>query len=57
MRDFPALTEQVGRRVSAMSEAETEAGQRARTARMIRLVELLTAGTPHDAGRVGQTGH
>lgn len=52
MRDFPALTEQAGRRASAMSEAEIEAGQRERTAQMIRLAELLMAGTPHDADAV-----
>ncbi len=35
-----------------MSEEEIEAGQRERTAQMIRLAELLTAGTPHDAEAV-----
>lgn len=32
-----------------MSEAEIEAGHRKRTAQMIRLAELLAAGTPADA--------
>lgn len=52
IRDFPALAEEAGTRASAMSDAEIEAGQRERTAQMIRLAELLMAGTPHDADAV-----
>ncbi|WP_433544360.1 MerR family transcriptional regulator (plasmid) [Streptomyces sp. CA-294286] len=52
LRDFPELAEDAERRTSAMSEAEMEAGQRERTAQMIRLAELLTAGTPYDAAPV-----
>ncbi|MFI9276052.1 MerR family transcriptional regulator [Kitasatospora sp. NPDC052896] len=52
LRDFPEHAEEVRRLTSAMSEAEIEAGQRARTAQMIRLAELMAAGTPTDAGPV-----
>ncbi|MFF2045091.1 MerR family transcriptional regulator [Kitasatospora sp. NPDC058170] len=52
LRDFPELAEEARRRTSAMSEAEIEAGQRERTAQMIRLAELLAAGTPADADPV-----
>ncbi|WP_148589403.1 MerR family transcriptional regulator [Streptomyces sp. WAC01526] len=48
-RAFPELAGDIERRTSAMSEAETEAGHRKRTAQMIRLAELLAAGTPADA--------
>ncbi|MGW9432387.1 MerR family transcriptional regulator [Streptomyces decoyicus] len=52
LRDFPELAEVVERRTSTMGEAEIEAGHRARTAQMIRLGELLAAGTPADAEAV-----
>ncbi|MFW3473370.1 MerR family transcriptional regulator [Streptomyces microflavus] len=48
LRDFPALAEAGALRAAAMSPAEAEAGQRERTALMIRLAELMAAGT--DAG-------
>ncbi|MCR8572583.1 MerR family transcriptional regulator [Streptomyces sp. Isolate_219] len=49
LRAFPELAGEIERRTSAMSEAEIEAGHRKRTAQMIRLAELLAAGTPADA--------
>lgn len=49
LRDFPELAGEIERRTSAMSEAEIEAGHRKRTAQMIRLAELLAAGTPAEA--------
>ncbi|MGY5125395.1 MerR family transcriptional regulator [Streptomyces nigrescens] len=49
LRDFPELAGEIERRTSAMSEAEIEAGHRKRTAQMIRLAELLAAGTPAGA--------
>ncbi|WP_431683101.1 MerR family transcriptional regulator [Kitasatospora sp. KL5] len=49
MRDFPELAEEVGRRAAAMSQADADAGQRERTAQMIRLAELMAAGHPADA--------
>jgi DNA-binding transcriptional MerR regulator len=52
LRDFPELAERVEQRTSTMSRAEIEAGHRERTAQMIRLAELLAAGTPADAGPV-----
>ncbi|MDH6580566.1 MerR family transcriptional regulator [Kitasatospora sp. MAP5-34] len=52
LRDFPVLAEEARRRVSGMSEAEIEAGQRERTAQMIRLAEFLASGTPADADPV-----
>ncbi|MEW2069591.1 MerR family transcriptional regulator [Streptomyces sp. NPDC007346] len=48
LRDFPALAEAGGRRAAETSPAEAEAGQRERTAQMIRLAELMAAGA--DAG-------
>ncbi|MFE1232927.1 MerR family transcriptional regulator [Streptomyces sp. NPDC059442] len=52
LRDFPEHAEEVARRVAGMSPQDVEAGQRERTAQMIRLAELMTAGTPVDAGPV-----
>ncbi|KOX16663.1 MULTISPECIES: MerR family transcriptional regulator [unclassified Streptomyces] len=52
LRDFPEHAEQVARRVAGMSPEDVEAGQRERTARMIRLAELMTAGHPADAEAV-----
>lgn len=52
LRDWPELAEQVRRATATMSEAEIEAGQRERTALMIRLAELMAAGTPVDADAV-----
>ncbi|MFH9395329.1 MerR family transcriptional regulator [Streptomyces sp. NPDC017556] len=49
LRDFPGLAEEAGRRAATMTPAETEAGQRERTALMIRLAEHLAAGAPADA--------
>ncbi|MGK5627897.1 MerR family transcriptional regulator [Streptomyces sp. URMC 123] len=52
MRDFPELADDVARATAAMSPEEIEAGQRERTARMIRLAELMAAGAPVDADAV-----
>ncbi|MFD3980137.1 MerR family transcriptional regulator [Streptomyces griseus] len=52
LRDFPGLAEETGRRAAAMTPVEVEAGQRERTALMIRLAEHMAAGTPADAGPV-----
>ncbi|MCD0484826.1 MerR family transcriptional regulator [Streptacidiphilus sp. ASG 303] len=49
LRDFPEHAEEVARRVAAMTPQEVEAGQRERTAQMIRLAELMAAGHPADA--------
>ncbi|MEU4067222.1 MerR family transcriptional regulator [Streptomyces wedmorensis] len=49
LRDFPEHAEQVARRVAGMSPQDIEAGQRERTARMIRLAELRAAGHAADA--------
>ncbi|MEU1372322.1 MerR family transcriptional regulator [Streptomyces triculaminicus] len=49
MRDFPELAQEVGRRAATMSPDEAEAGQRERTAQMIRLAELMAAGFPPGA--------
>ncbi|MFJ3973032.1 MerR family transcriptional regulator [Streptomyces parvus] len=49
LRDFPALAEEAGRRAAAMTPAEMEAGQRERTALMIRLAEHMAEGAPADA--------
>ncbi|MEV0536535.1 MerR family transcriptional regulator [Kitasatospora sp. NPDC050463] len=49
LRDFPELAEAATRRTATMDPAEVEAGQRERTAQMIRLAELLTTGLPADA--------
>lgn len=50
LRDFPDLAGKVEQRTSTMSQAEIEAGHRARTAQMIRMAEVMAAGTPADAG-------
>lgn len=44
LREFPELAAEVERRTATMTEAEIEAGHRARTAQMIRLAELMAAG-------------
>ncbi|RSS56622.1 MerR family transcriptional regulator [Streptomyces sp. WAC01280] len=44
MRDFPELAQEVGQRAATMSQADADAAHRARTARMIRLAELMAAG-------------
>ncbi|MEU8923985.1 MerR family transcriptional regulator [Kitasatospora sp. NPDC048545] len=49
LRDFPEHAEAARRATAAMSPEEIEAGQRERTARMIRLAELMAAGHPADA--------
>ncbi|MGC5544109.1 MerR family transcriptional regulator [Streptomyces griseus] len=49
LRDFPGLHEKAGRLAATTTPAEAEAGQRERTALMIRLAEHMTAGTPADA--------
>ncbi|MFD6798046.1 MerR family transcriptional regulator [Streptomyces cyaneofuscatus] len=48
LRDFPALAEAGARLAAETGPAEAEAGQRERTALMIRLAELMAAGA--DAG-------
>ncbi|QEU96728.1 MerR family transcriptional regulator [Streptomyces kanamyceticus] len=48
----PELVGAVERHAAAMSEAESEADERERTAQMIRLAELLAAGLPADADEV-----
>ncbi|MEW2436524.1 MerR family transcriptional regulator [Streptomyces caniferus] len=52
LHDFPELAEKIEQRTATMSQAEIEAGHRARTAQMIRLAELLAAGVPADAAPV-----
>ncbi|GAB7186351.1 helix-turn-helix (HTH) TipAL, Mta, and SkgA transcription regulators N-terminal domain-containing protein [Kitasatospora sp. Ki12] len=49
LRDFPEHAEAARRATAAMSPEEVEAGQRERTARMIRLAEQMAAGHPADA--------
>ncbi|WP_052868739.1 MerR family transcriptional regulator [Streptomyces niger] len=49
LRDFPEHAEAIARRVAAMTPQDVEAGQRERTAQMIRLAELMAAGHPADA--------
>ncbi|MGW2406971.1 MerR family transcriptional regulator [Streptomyces sp. NPDC001739] len=46
LREFPELAVEVERHASTMTEAEIEAGHRARTAQMIGLAELMAAGEP-----------
>ncbi|MET8542772.1 MerR family transcriptional regulator [Kitasatospora sp. NPDC004799] len=55
LRDFPEHAEAARRATAAMTPAEIEAGQRERTARMIRLAELMAAGHPADAEPVQST--
>ncbi|MFB6782892.1 MerR family transcriptional regulator [Streptomyces sp. NPDC056352] len=52
LRDFPEHAQEVARRVSEMTPQDVEAGQRERTAQMIRLAELMAAGHPADAESV-----
>ena len=52
LRDFPAHAERVAQHVAAMSPEDIEAGQRDRTARMIRLAELRAAGHAADSAPV-----
>ncbi|MER7949352.1 MerR family transcriptional regulator [Streptomyces sp. NPDC096079] len=52
LRGFPEHAEAVTRRVAAMSAEDVEAGQRERTARMVRLAELMASGLPADAAAV-----
>ncbi|WP_392675815.1 MerR family transcriptional regulator [Streptomyces sp. LN785] len=49
LRDFPEHAEEVTRLTATMSPAEIQAGQRERTAWMIRLAELMAAGIPAGA--------
>ncbi|MEE1782511.1 MerR family transcriptional regulator [Streptomyces sp. SP17BM10] len=49
LRDFPEHAEAALRATAAMTPAQVEAGQRERTARMIRLAELMADGLPADA--------
>ncbi|MEV6734777.1 MULTISPECIES: MerR family transcriptional regulator [unclassified Streptomyces] len=49
MADFPELAEELAQRAAGMSQADADAGHRARTAQMIRLAELKAAGHPADA--------
>ncbi|MFE6871057.1 MerR family transcriptional regulator [Kitasatospora sp. NPDC057692] len=46
---FPGLAEATRRATAELTAEEVEAGQRERTALMIRLAELMAAGTPADA--------
>lgn len=52
LRDFPALAEAGARLAAETGPAEAEAGQRERTALMIRPAELMAAGTDAGAGAV-----
>ncbi|MFK8843781.1 MerR family transcriptional regulator [Streptomyces sp. Ac-502] len=52
LRGFPELVGDVERHASALSEAESEADERERTAQMVRLAELLATGLPADADAV-----
>ncbi|CAM5623594.1 MerR family transcriptional regulator [Streptomyces narbonensis] len=52
MRDFPDLAEGVRQRAATMSQTDADAAHRERTAQMIRLAELMTAGHPADADPV-----
>ncbi|MFF9395563.1 MerR family transcriptional regulator [Streptomyces griseoluteus] len=49
LRDFPEHARAVAHRVARMSRRDVEAGQRERTAQMIRLAELMAAGHGVDA--------
>ncbi|MET9657406.1 MerR family transcriptional regulator [Streptomyces sp. NPDC006510] len=46
---FPEHAEEVARRVATMTSEDVEAGQRERTAQMVRLAELMAAGLLADA--------
>ncbi|GAA1382361.1 TipAS antibiotic-recognition domain-containing protein [Kitasatospora putterlickiae] len=52
LRAFPELAEATARAAAELSPEEVEAGQRERTALMIRLAELMAAGEPVDATAV-----
>ncbi|WP_406056343.1 MerR family transcriptional regulator [Streptomyces sp. NBC_01077] len=52
LREFPELADAVERYGATLSEDRVEAGHRERTAQMIRLAELMAAGTPADADAV-----
>ncbi|MFJ7631242.1 MerR family transcriptional regulator [Streptomyces sp. NPDC097595] len=52
LRDFPAHAERVAEHVGGRSPEDIEAGQRDRTARMIRLAELRAAGHAADSAPV-----
>ncbi|MFF5920239.1 MerR family transcriptional regulator [Streptomyces flavochromogenes] len=52
LREFPELADAVSRHGSTLSEERIEAGHRERTAQMIRLAELMVAGTPVGADAV-----
>ncbi|MFD8204997.1 MerR family transcriptional regulator [Streptomyces sp. NPDC059695] len=52
LRDFPDHVEAVARRVGTMTPEDVGAGQRERTARMVRLAELMADGLPADAAPV-----
>lgn len=49
LHGFPEHAEEVARRVAVMTPQDIEAGQRERTAQMIRLAELMAAEQPADA--------
>ncbi|MDT0448062.1 MerR family transcriptional regulator [Streptomyces hesseae] len=49
LHDFPEHAEAIARRVATMTPEDVEAGQRERTAQMIRLAELMAAGYAVDA--------
>jgi len=49
LHGFPEHAEEVARRVAVMTPQDIEAGQRERTAQMIRLAELMAAEHPADA--------
>ncbi|SEE57861.1 DNA-binding transcriptional regulator, MerR family [Streptomyces sp. 2112.3] len=52
LHGFPELAEAIDRHTATMSDDQIEAGQRERTAQMVRLAELMAAGTPVDAAPV-----
>ncbi|MGW2842096.1 MerR family transcriptional regulator [Streptomyces sp. NPDC001493] len=52
LRDFPEHAEAVERHTSGLTGDEIAAGQRERTAQMIRLAEFLAAGLPADSAPV-----
>lgn len=52
LRDFPEHAQAVARRVAGMSPHDVEAGQRERTAQMVRLAELMATGHRVDADAV-----
>ncbi|MFJ5073949.1 MerR family transcriptional regulator [Streptomyces sp. NPDC088553] len=52
LREFPELADAVARHGSTLSDDRIEAGHRERTAQMIRLAELMVAGTPVHAEAV-----